>query len=461
MTHHTASEPTVTTATPALFSSMISLLQEVLVPSASVETGVAGPGRPPTVLLPHLLLACLLQTMRQHFCPAALARLLQLAPVGGFAPVATITRQAVRQRLLSLGLAPVRHLLQQVQTALAERSSGQQSASLAPFATMVVAVDESHLAAVAALCDDAAVPPTAQERLLVGKLCAVFDVRRHLWLHVQLLSDPFGMSPLSALLLLETLPTGSLILADLGYFGFLWFHYLSDHGQYWLSRLKANSSYQIAHISFQRDDLLDALVWLGSYRSHQYPYLVRLIQYRHHGTLYRYLTNVTDPQQLPLHEVPTLYGRRWDIEMAFNLLKHTLGLHLWWACEQVLVLQQLLLALCLSQLIAFLQGEIAFQAHVDLLDVSAELLMQVLADAPTSESESLVAMLGRRGQQLGLIRPSRYCHFDLPVVPPHSLIPVPPFLPRSRPIKRTVRKRPRHPRRTDPFTFRFAPLLLL
>ena len=66
---------------------------------------------------------------------------------------------------------------------------------------------------------------------------------------------------------------------------------------------------------------------------------------------------------------------------------------------------------------AFLQAEIAFQANVDLLDVSAELLMQVLAEAPAAESESLVAMLARRGQQLGLIRPSRLIrHFDLPVL---------------------------------------------
>jgi hypothetical protein len=53
-------------------------------------------------------------------------------------------------------------------------------------------------------------------------------------------------------------------------------------------------------------DLLDALIWLGAYRSDQAAYAVRLLQYRYQGTLYRSITNVLDPTLLPLDEVVQL-----------------------------------------------------------------------------------------------------------------------------------------------------------
>jgi hypothetical protein len=38
-------------------------------------------------------------------------------------------------------------------------------------------------------------------------------------------------------------------------------------------------------------------------------------------TLYRYLTNVLAPLLLPLLLMARLYACRWDIELAFNLVK--------------------------------------------------------------------------------------------------------------------------------------------
>jgi hypothetical protein len=44
------------------------------------------------------------------------------------------------------------------------------------------------------------------------------------------------------------------------------------------------------------------------------------------GRWYRYLTNVLDPQRLPAEYVAELYGQRWRIEDAFNVVKRLLGL---------------------------------------------------------------------------------------------------------------------------------------
>ena len=127
--------------------------------------------------------------------------------------------------------------------------------------------------------------------------------------------------------------------------------------------------------------LLDAIVWLGKYRADRAAYAVRLVCFSFHGTQYRYLTNVLDSTQLSMRDIAQLYARRWDIELAFKLLKCELGLHLWWGARPELVLIQLWLALILAQLLHALQLQVALQAEVDPFDVSLHLLVELLRDA--------------------------------------------------------------------------------
>jgi hypothetical protein len=418
-------------------------------------------GRPATLQVPHLLLVCLLAVLRQTFSPGYVWRTLLLETVGSFAPLIDLSRQAVRQRLLALGLRPFSQLLTQIQVLLTERGSRTSALSLAAFAPMVVALDECKLSAVARLCDEVAHLPKDSPCLLVGKLAALFDVRRQQWVHIQFLSDALGNGTVASLLLIESLPKGSLILADLGYFGFAWLHYLTTQGFSWISRLKSSCSYQIAHVFYQQGETLDALIRLGAYRSNQYPDVVRFIQYRHGATLCRYVTNVLDPSLLPMSDIPLLYARRWDIELAFKLVKQALGLQVWWSSVQTLVLQQLLLTLLIAQVIHFFQLEIAAQAGVDPFDVSLDILLKLLSQACWPCPSGLIQTLVSHAHRFGLIRPSRRLALDVPSPPLESLKPVPPGFQWQRPWKHTVRKIPRHPRTTDPWDFRFVPRLLL
>src|SRR6266550_4199728 len=82
-----------------------------------------------------------------------------------------------------------------------------------------------------------------------------------------------------------------------------------------------------------------------------------------------------------------------------------LGLHLWWAATPVLVLQQLLAALILAQLLHALHLEIAAQAQVDPFEVSLPILVKLLAHPPAT-TQPLVPLLVERGRLLGLLRPS-------------------------------------------------------
>ena len=128
--------------------------------------------------------------------------------------------------------------------------------------------------------------------------------------------------------LVAGLPTKSLILADLGYFGFAWFDDLTDAGYYWLSRLRARTSWTPIHTFYDQDGIADQLVWLGAYRADGTRHAVRLITITRGTTTQRFVTNVCNPLLLPLHTVPVLYARRWDVELAYKLLKRDLHLHL-------------------------------------------------------------------------------------------------------------------------------------
>jgi len=451
MQHTSFPAPATTdTGTIALSQQVLHFFEQVLLPSSQkAKNG--------HLQLSHLLLTCLLMLLRQTFSPPAIQHALMTETVGPFAALASISRQAVRQRLMAIGITPFTQLLQRVQQALPQREV--VNTTLAPFAPMVVALDETKLSDIARLAERSALLP--KEHLMVGKLSALFDLRLQRWVHLQFLSDPLAHGAVASLLLIEHLPKASLIVADLGYFGYAWFRFLSDQGYFWISRLKDKSCYQIMHTFYQKGETLDALIWLGIYRSNQYPHMVRLVQYRQGTQLYRYISNVTDPLQLPFADIVSLYARRWDIEMAFKVLKRTLGLHLWWACERVLVLQQLLLTLMIAQVIHAIQGEIAAEADVDPQEVSLVVLRSLFPHANWPTPFGMVAALVIKARVLGLIRPSRYLKLDIPLILESEIQPVSPDLVRERAWKRTVRKDPRHPRCTDPSDFLFFPLALL
>ena len=113
--------------------------------------------------------------------------------------------------------------------------------------------------------------------------------------------------------LVEDLPAGTLVVADLGYFGFDW---LTDRGYRWLSRLRAKTSYKVIHTYYHRGDVFDGIVWLGAHRADRAKHAVRLVTFRQGNTLRRYITNVHDPRTFPIASMAEVYARRWDIEMA-------------------------------------------------------------------------------------------------------------------------------------------------
>ena len=220
------------------------------------------------------------------------------------------------------------------------------------------------------------------------------------------------------------LAVGSLILADLGYFGFAWFDWLTDQGYHWVSRLRAKTSYTVIHVFYEAGETFDGIVWLGAHRADRAAHAARLIRFRVGNTLYQYVTNVLDPTVLPPLEVARLYARRWDIELAVLLVKEHLKLHLLWSCKTVVIQQQIWAVLIIAQVLQALRLEIAWRAGVDPFEVSMALLVQY-APRYAAEGRDPVAVFVERGRELRFIRPSRRILIHGPEIPPEALTPAP------------------------------------
>ena len=415
MSHHTASTQEVPVSHPA--DQIVGFLHELLRPlpgDREESSAPRGRGRPRELHSDHLWLAMLLAILRGFTGFASVWRLITWTGVGGF-PVLCLTRAAIRKRLLHTDLSSLHDLLSRVSVALLPWTREAQDQSLAPFAHTVLDLDQSTLDAVRRACEDVREETKDSPRLLVGKVMGLFDIRRQQWVRLLFRDDVFANEKHLVEELFGGIQPGTLILADLGYFSFAWFDWLSEQGCWWLSRMREKTSYTLEHVLLRQGSTLDALIWLGAYRADGAKYLVRLMQFEHAGVTYRYLSNVCDPALLSMSDAARLSARRWDIELAFKALKGELGIHLWWSSHPILVLQQLLCALIVAQILHALHLRVAAEAGADLFDVSLPVLVKLLASAPARPSaHSLISLLVGKGRLQGLIRPSRRYQ---PVVP--------------------------------------------
>jgi len=391
------------------------------------EREESGPGHTTRILPALLLWAGLLVCVLHGFSKQlALWRLLSRQGLWGYPPL-PLSDQAVYKRLGTGGTAVLEHLFAQISAILAERLAPYRQTSLAPFATEVLALDETTLDQVARLLPALRGLAPGDRRLLPGKLTGLFDLRRQQWVRIEHQPNPVQNEKVAARGMVDGLARGSLLLADLGYFGFAWFDDLSDRGLWWVSRLRAKTSYTVAHVAYHRGETLDALVWLGAYRADRTKHLVRLVQFQVGAKTYRYLTNVVDPTVLPMGDLARLYARRWDIELAFKTAKVQLHLGLLWAARETVILQQVWAVLIIAQVLQALRVEIAGQAGVDPFDVSLPLLIEYLPFFASFGDDPLRAFV-EDGARLRFIRPSSRTRIQAPVIPRDGLTAPPPAL---------------------------------
>jgi hypothetical protein len=415
-----------TKPTTNLVEEISRFLESLLVKLKSQETKISGVGRPrilPAMCLWGALLMTVLNGMKSQ---TSVWRLLSITGLWNY-PRYEVSDQAVYNRLEKGGTSELETLFKWISEALKERLAPYVSIQLASFATGVYALDTTTLDQVARYLPKLRGVAPGDDQLIPGKLSAVFDIRRQQWHHIQHVESMRENDKVSARDLLATIEKGALILADLGYFGFRWFDDLTDGGYFWLSRWRKKTSFEVLHVFYQSTEVFDGVIWLGKYRGDRAAHAVRLITYQSGSTTYRYITNVLDPRTLSIHDVAQLYARRWDIELAFKLIKRELGLHLLWSAKTVVILQQVWAVLIISQILQALRFEIAGRAQVDPFDVSLKLLIEYMP-VWTSQEKDVLTLIVEDGRRAGFIRPSRRIRISVPFVSKHDLRPLPPDL---------------------------------
>jgi len=422
MIHDTATEPPSAAGAP-----LKDTLEHLLV-SLPVEAAPSSRsrGRPVSLSAWHLSLAVLVCLLRGLQSQAEVWRLIAFFGVGHL-PALPLSDQAVYDRLEQDGVSAFQAFFGQLSGWLATRLAPYEDRRLAPFATGVVALDESVLDQVKRWVAWVREVPAGDSRLLPGRLVGLFDVRLQQWRRLDVLLDAPAKCKVHARAMLSGLATGTLILFERGYFSFPWLDDLSQQGYWYVSRTVGKTRYQMQHLLSQADGVCDALVSLGVHRSDQAAQLVRLVCFRVGSQRYSYLTNVLDPAVLSLADIARLYARRGDIELAFRELKEHLGLRLLWSAQLGVIYQQVWASLILAQLLHAFQVELAARAEVDPFDVSLALLTRYVPRR-LSQGEDPMAFLLAYGRAMGVIRPSTRRHIQVPVVPLQEVSYPPPEL---------------------------------
>jgi DDE family transposase len=380
-------------------------------------------GRPAKVSWSHLCLGILLCFVRGWNAQLEVWRLIGSERLGDFAPV-KVSDQAIYNRIERAGTS-LQWVFEQVSAWLRMRQHGWEDRLLAPWASSVYAVDASTLDRLGRFLPWLREVAVGDKAGLGGQISALFDLRRQQWVRVDFWQDAKDNCKDHFLTLVEEVNAGALLLFDRGYLSFVLFDALTARGIWWISRYANKVTYEISHVCYQGDGVLDAIVYLGTHRADQAKYPVRLIQFWLHGRHYRYLTNVLDPRVLSVADVVGLYARRWDIELAFRVLKDHLDLHHLWSAKWSVVQVQLWCCLILAQVYHALQVEIARQSGVDVFDVSLDLLVR-LTPGWVARGLTPLEHAVHFGRDLGLIRPSTRHRIEVPWIDPSWVVPPPP-----------------------------------
>jgi hypothetical protein len=366
-------------------------------------------GRPQQVPWKQLLLGMLVSILFGMNNYQQLWRRLRSKKIGDYAGI-SVQDDAIIKRLKNAGSEPFERLLKHLGSQAAVEGTARD---LARFAPKIVALDEMTGDQMQRQLKEQRALKKGDKRLLPGKLAGRFNIRSQQWEEVQWREDVQANCKVNMRSLLQGLEEGSLLLFDLGYFAFWWFDELSERGYWWVSRLREKTSYELVHVYWRFEGNLDALIWLGAHRADQAGRLVRLVRFWDGERLHSYISNVLDPQQISMKEIAHLYARRWDIELAFLLIKHYLGLHHWWSSQRELIQQQCLAVIIVAQLLQGMRMQMAIEAGVDAFEISLPLVLQVLPDLLREQQEP-VEWIQRYGRELGMIRASSRLE---PVVP--------------------------------------------
>jgi len=162
---------------------------------------------------------------------------------------------------------------------------------------------------------------------------------------------------------LFNVPEGSVVIFDRGYNNYRWHNALTDKGIYWVSRIRGNAKYKVlerrdasAHEAVTSDQIIK---YSSRQRGGDKLRPIRRIGYYDPDTKQRYVF-ITNHFEWSAQTIADIYKQRWQVELFFKWIKQNLKIKTFLGNSKNAVLTQVLAALCVYLLVAFMK----FQSRI-------------------------------------------------------------------------------------------------
>ncbi len=247
--------------------------------------------------------------------------------------------------------------------------------------------------------------------VLAGRMAALLDVVRHVPRQVWYEDDSCAHDQRFWDRVVVTLERGVLLIFDLGFLNYAHYDDLTVREVNFLTRATTNMAYRVDRVLQATAEVHDRIVWVGSGAEHACRQPLRLVEWRHQGVWYRYLTNVLDPAVLPAPYVVALYWQRWRIEDAFNAVKRLLGLAYIWTGSTNGVQVQVWATWLLYAVLTDLTDAVADALAVPFQAVSLEMVYRGLYHftqaVQRGDADDPIAYLAAKAKLLGILKRTR------------------------------------------------------
>jgi putative transposase len=158
-------------------------------------------------------------------------------------------------------------------------------------------------------------------------------------------------------------PKGSVLVFDKGYADYSWHNQLTDHGIFWVTRIRGNAKYRVVErceVNKSQGITSDQVIEYTSIRSSKNNLrAVRRVGYRdpETGKHYVFITNHFDWSAKTIADI---YKQRWQVELFFKWIKQNLKIKAFLGNTDNAVMTQVFVALCIYLILSYLK----FQARI-------------------------------------------------------------------------------------------------
>lgn len=256
-----------------------------------------------------------------------------------------------------------------------------------------------------------------QEKTLAGKIMMVVEAFSHRPVTTWYTKNTKVNDKTWCTQLLERLPTGGLLIFDLGFFKFPWFDAFTESEKFFVTRLREKTAYKVVRCLTCAPFYRDEVIAMGEYRSNPCLHQVRLVSVLWGSTWYYYLTNVLDPQILSAQQVCELYRRRWRGIDAFLLTKRLLGLAYIWVGDSSGVQIQIFATWIFYAVLNQLCIDVAIALNQPLDRISTEMVFRALYHFSQAvlrgDASDAVPYLVEHQKLFGLVKARRKRHREI------------------------------------------------